>query len=284
MSIQPFDPVFLLPVDGSAHAEGAARYLVRQAARLPGSRVLVLHAGTPGRLAPGPATQGAAALLEQAGIRFDVVQTTDDPAVAILQCAADEAVSEVVMGSRGLGRWSGLVIGSVAMKVVQHARMPVTVVGSYANPEGSPQAPAGSDRILLAIDGSRPAIRAAGYVCALRAAGLPLEVELTGVVGPIPPGFLQEGITPEKLGFYYRQEGDRMLYEARALLENAGVPTRRHIEVGYVADKLMQVATATACSRMVLGNRGHGGLSGLLVGSTAYHVMHLSGVPVTLVK
>jgi nucleotide-binding universal stress UspA family protein len=57
-----------------------------------------------------------------------------------------------------------------------------------------------------------------------------------------------------------------------------------HIEAGFVTDKLIQLAAATACHRIVLGNRSHSGVRTMLLGSTAYQVMHLSTLPVTLVK
>jgi nucleotide-binding universal stress UspA family protein len=39
-----------------------------------------------------------------------------------------ERAESIVMGTRGLGAMAGLVLGSVAMKVVQLARIPVTLV------------------------------------------------------------------------------------------------------------------------------------------------------------
>jgi nucleotide-binding universal stress UspA family protein len=290
MNTNAFTPTFLLPIDGSAHAEGAARHLARRAALLHGSHIVVLYvendhlpAGQP-RMPAEQAVRNATAVLDQAGVRVEVRYLAGEPAETILRCAEDLPAGEIVMGSRGLGRWSGLVIGSVAMKIVQHAAMPVTVVGTFAGSDGTLKAGADLDHLLLASDGSRPSVRATEYVCALHAARLPVQVELTAVVGPIPPAWLQENITPEKLEFYYQQEGNRMLFESRALLENAAVPTRNRIEVGFVADKLIQAAAATGCTRMVLGCRGRTGLSGLLLGSVAYQAMHLSLIPVTLVK
>ncbi|HWA14689.1 MAG TPA: universal stress protein [Burkholderiales bacterium] len=281
MSSPAFIPRFLLPVDGSAPSDSAASYLGGLASRLPGSHVAILHVRAPG--GTDTATAGAAARLRQAGVAFDVLVLDGPPAEGILRCAAERRVSEIVMGSRGLGRWSGLVLGSVAMKVVQHVPLPVTVVGAPAT--GAPPPPgAGPQRILLASDGSRPSLRAAAYVCALRAAGLPVEVDLAAVVGPLPPPYLQENITPERLQAHYRQEGERLLHETRALLENAAIPVRSHIEAGFIIDRLLQVAAAGACHRLVLGSRGRDGMTGLLLGSVAYQALHLSPIPVTLVK
>lgn len=50
------------------------------------------------------------------------------PAALILREADRRKAGEIVMGTRGLGQISGLLLGSVAMKVVQLARIPVTLV------------------------------------------------------------------------------------------------------------------------------------------------------------
>jgi nucleotide-binding universal stress UspA family protein len=230
-------------------------------------------------ISPAQAVSAASATLRNAGIEFEVRHLAGEPSSEILRCADVLPATEIVMGSRGLGRWSGLVIGSVAMKVVQHARVPVTVVSASANPASGTV-----DRILLGVDGSPAALRATDYVCTLRASGMPVTVELSAVIGPIPPGSMQTDITPAKLQAYYRHEGENMLRDARARLESAGVPTHSHIQAGFFAERLLHIAATAGCSRLVLGCRGNGAMAGLLLGSVAYQVLHLSPLPVTLVK
>jgi nucleotide-binding universal stress UspA family protein len=50
------------------------------------------------------------------------------PAEAILDVANTRECDLIVMGSRGLGRLTGLLIGSQSQKVVQHAPCPVLIV------------------------------------------------------------------------------------------------------------------------------------------------------------
>jgi nucleotide-binding universal stress UspA family protein len=50
-----------------------------------------------------------------------------DPTEEIIRAAAARKVDMIVVGSRGLGRLGGLLLGSVAQKVVTHAPCPVLV-------------------------------------------------------------------------------------------------------------------------------------------------------------
>jgi nucleotide-binding universal stress UspA family protein len=51
-----------------------------------------------------------------------------DPAMAIIEVATIRESNIIVMGSRGLGRLAGLVLGSTSQKVVAHAPCPVLIV------------------------------------------------------------------------------------------------------------------------------------------------------------
>lgn len=51
-----------------------------------------------------------------------------DPAEAILKVADTRKSDLIVMGSRGLGRLAGLLLGSTSQKVVAHAKCPVLIV------------------------------------------------------------------------------------------------------------------------------------------------------------
>ncbi|NWF64789.1 MAG: universal stress protein [Chloroflexi bacterium] len=51
-----------------------------------------------------------------------------DPASAIIEVATVRNSEVIVMGSRGLGRLAGLLLGSTSQKVVSHAPCPVLIV------------------------------------------------------------------------------------------------------------------------------------------------------------
>ena len=50
------------------------------------------------------------------------------PAEAILSVAETRGVDLIIMGTRGLGRLAGLLVGSQSQKVVAHAHCPVLLV------------------------------------------------------------------------------------------------------------------------------------------------------------
>lgn len=67
-------------------------------------------------------------LLEAAGIPCEWSVELGDPAETILRVAGDSACDMIVIGSHGLGAISSMLLGSVAMKVVSQAKMPVLLV------------------------------------------------------------------------------------------------------------------------------------------------------------
>jgi nucleotide-binding universal stress UspA family protein len=134
----------LLATDGSSTAEQAARHVVALKAGGLAFEVLLLNvqpkwapARTRDEKREGlrmhlerseKAMRAAKALLADAGIAFKTALRVGDAAENILRAAREARCDEIVMGTRGLGALAGLMLGSVAMKVVQLAKMPVTLV------------------------------------------------------------------------------------------------------------------------------------------------------------
>lgn len=136
----------LVPIDGSSSAMRALQHAL---AELRGRADAQLHLLTvqappihafPGRLvSPDMIDQelrreGAAllepaeALVRAAGIAAVRHVRIGHPGDEIAACAADAGCDAIVMGTRGMGTMAGLLLGSVATRVVHLARVPVTLV------------------------------------------------------------------------------------------------------------------------------------------------------------
>jgi nucleotide-binding universal stress UspA family protein len=68
------------------------------------------------------------AALAKGAAQISVEPSFGDPAAQIIAAARDREADLIVVGSRGHGRVAGLLLGSVAQKVVSLANCPVVVV------------------------------------------------------------------------------------------------------------------------------------------------------------
>ena len=134
----------LLATDGSPHAEEALKY-TRDLALRDEAQVVVVHAvfplpaflGEPERqrlishnVVEGEQVAGQAAeKLREAGVDDVIVEVLEGPpADAILRVAETRQCDLIVMGSRGHGELTSLLLGSVSHRVLAHAHVPVLVV------------------------------------------------------------------------------------------------------------------------------------------------------------
>jgi nucleotide-binding universal stress UspA family protein len=141
----------LVAIDGSEHALRAARLAADLALRYDADLHLVQVVQAPPRLVLSKQLQEfaevekidvptsfdvtryllgpAESIAEAAGVRKvfrDVL--TGDPAERLLEHTKDKGIDLIVLGRRGLGRVSGLLMGSVSLKVNSLAECPVLTV------------------------------------------------------------------------------------------------------------------------------------------------------------
>ncbi|MES2946983.1 MAG: universal stress protein [Pseudomonadota bacterium] len=139
-------------------------------------------------------------------------------------------------------------------------------------------------RILVAIDGSETALRAIGYVIKQCSGNkTALEIHLINVQYPVHGG-VSAFVDSAQIKEYHREEGEKALVPARALLDTADVPYHSHLFVGEPAETITRYASESACDQIVIGTRGLGAVSSLLLGSVATKVIHLADIPVLLIK
>jgi nucleotide-binding universal stress UspA family protein len=135
----------LVPVDGSDHALHALDVACDLAQKY-GATLRLVHAYPPiftDVMMSGADIEAIIALRTQAGeailqramehaqvcvsdLTAELREAPD--AEAILEEAETHHCDLIVMGTRGLGRLAGLLLGSVSQKVIQHARCPVLLV------------------------------------------------------------------------------------------------------------------------------------------------------------
>jgi nucleotide-binding universal stress UspA family protein len=137
-------------------------------------------------------------------------------------------------------------------------------------------------RVLAPVDGSANASRAVAFLVNLAQTNGPIEVVLVNVQATQELRALaqiQDALMTE-LG----QRGAELMTDARAQLSQASIPFKDRLEVGPVAETIVRCAREEGCDQIVMGTRGAGTITGLLLGSIATKVLHLADVPVTLVK
>jgi nucleotide-binding universal stress UspA family protein len=141
-------------------------------------------------------------------------------------------------------------------------------------------------RILIAVDGSSHSAKVAKAVIRqVSAYKDPPELHLAYVHLPLPTlGGLIKPVKHEALQHYYREEGEDALRGAKTLLDRAKLACTIHVLVGPVAETLALEAKRLKCDMIVMGTRGMGAVSGMLLGSVATKTVHLARCPVVLVR
>jgi nucleotide-binding universal stress UspA family protein len=138
--------------------------------------------------------------------------------------------------------------------------------------------------MLLAVDGSDCSNRAVDYLIKLvKSYREAVEVHLLNVQPPLP-GTAGSFVSRDVIEKYHQEEAMKELRSAMAKLDAAGVKYHRHIGVGDPADTIAGYAREKGCDQILMGTRGMGSVSNLVLGSVATKVIHLSPVPVVLIK
>ncbi|QGV79547.1 universal stress protein [Streptomyces ficellus] len=127
-----------LAVDGSPAGEKAIEFAFAEAA-LHGGEILAVHAWRPDYAPPGASPESAERLLAQAlagraerypdvRVRHEVL--SGEPREALIETSRTTRL--MVVGSRGRGGFTGLLLGSVSQALLHHGHCSVTVVGGKA--------------------------------------------------------------------------------------------------------------------------------------------------------
>lgn len=280
----------LVGVD-AAEPQPAVEAAIGEARRL-GAGLTVLHVfdqPVAFGMAPWPlgfdqAVQESTAAMEQlvTGLRaenpdLDVrsVLIVGSPAYVLVE--ASHQAQLIVLGCRGIGGFAELLLGSVSAQVAAHAHCPVLVLRP-TDAEASP----GTGPVLVGVDGSPASAKAIDFAFA------EADARHTGLVAlhcwsPSPSlSFTNE---------YSQVELDADAESARLLLAEAiagraqdypDVAVEQRVVLDAYAEEVF-VSASKDSSLVVVGSRGRGGFTGLMLGSLSQALLHHGHCPVVVV-
>ena len=178
----------------------------------------------------------------------------------------------IAVGNRGLGGVTGLLVGSVAFALAAQGACPVVVARGRADAAGGP--------VIIGVDGSRVSEAALAFAfdaAALRGAPLlAVHVWWDLLLEPVTlPSLDWDAIAErERAGLAERLAGWGEKYP--------DVAVERLVARDHPARVLAE--QSERAQLLVVGSRGRGGVSGLVLGSVSHAVLHRSACPVAVVR
>ncbi|WP_158839360.1 universal stress protein [Saccharothrix deserti] len=202
-------------------------------------------------------------------VRTSVV--VDRPAAALI--AESRNARLVVLGSQGLGGFSGLLVGSVAVALAAHGKCPVVVVRDAFTADGP---------VVVGVDGSpacEEAIAFAFEEASLRGTALTALLAWTDILMDHPYA-MRVTVDWDEV-----QEQERQLLAQRL----AGRPEKYpDVAVERIVVRDRPVRALLDASRdaqlLVVGSHGRGGFTGMLLGSTSQALVHHATCPLAVVR
>ena len=230
-------------------------------------------------------------MTEQAyrSLSAEVEVTQGAPAKVLISAA--EGADLLVVGRSDGARVRHAVLGSVASNCVRHATSPVMVVPPASDSDGPTADDGATAKIVVGIDGSEPAQRALRWALA--------EAELRASSSGAP----SLGASSVRAVYCWEEPvllgGDLMMaLPDPALLERDaeealsgwlaaaevpdGVTLTGSVQRGNPGYALLDAIGDAGLA--VVGSRGLGGFTGLLLGSVARRVTHLASCPVVVIS
>ncbi|MGW4806199.1 universal stress protein [Kitasatospora sp. NPDC004272] len=274
--------------DGSARSGAAVDWAAAEAARR-GVPLRVVHAwpwlGSADGDGPAAAPRrGALRELDgtadrlrgvHPGLEVVTEAVADDPADALLARAADHGL--VVLGSRGLGGFAGLLVGSVGLAVAARSATPVVLVREGASAEGAE----GADRpeIVVGVAGgpSAAVLEFAFAEAELRGARVRAVHGWEAVPFWTAAGWMPPREDVELRGAEIRDELAEVLEPVRSA--HPGVEAVIETRTGGAANAL--VAASARADLVVVGRREH--RLGTRLGTVAHAAVHHCTAPVAVV-
>ncbi len=112
-----------------------------------------------------------------------------------------------------------------------------------------------------------------------------LQLIILHVVAETPPYFVAEaGTPPERLLADSEAEGRRILADASALADEAGVSFSTELVWGRVPEVVCRIAQEQDCDLIIVGSRALKGFKRLMIGSISNGIASKAPCPMLIVK
>lgn len=284
--------------DGSAHGAAAVDWAAREAGRRGVDLHVVYAADYAGVVPPAGAatwlpdvaieaaqevTKEGADRARQAvdGLQVSTQTVIGSVAGCLVEAAREAAL--LVVGTRGHGELAGALLGSVAFSVSAHAPCPVIVVRGDSTTRPGPERP-----VLVGVDGS-PAAEAALTFAADTAQALNAPLVIAAVwqvdASQTWEAAYWTSVAPDRTPAEAARSAAQEVVEQAARTaqqHRPGLATRTEVLSGPVGRALADHAAGAGL--LVVGARGRGGFTGLLLGSVSRAVIHRASSPVAVVR
>lgn len=227
-------------------------------------------------------------LAEAIEIAAETLDRKDIHPLSVIGSAAAELVGVssqadvVVTGSRGHGAISGGLLGSTSYAVTAHAHCPAVVVRGQAVVHAGPTHP-----VVVAFDDSKNAQKALETSIQVAAAAeAPLHVVAVDNVGGLeawPETDTMLG-REEMIKQMHRRVGETLQQVADdAARAHPGLDVSTAVLGGGAGAAIAAYAVDVKAGLVVMGSRGHGGFTGMLLGSVSHRVIHDAPCPVMVI-
>lgn len=273
--------------DGSSSADAAVDWAVAEGVRTATPVVLAYAFEWPtsaGPMMPGPAAWPDAASRRDAETmvrvaaaeaverypQADVTAIVLDGPAAIRLREKSRGAALLVVGNRGHGGFADLLLGSTSVAVSAHAHCPVVVVRGNVVTDAP---------VVVGVDGSEASLQALRFAVE-QAANRGVTLRVVRAWSPPAPRWRPLAFDPLEI-----VAAERAVLDDELILWREKYPevTMSAETVGDHPGRFLVEASRTA-SLVVVGSRGRGGFTGMLLGSVSQQLLHHSHSPVAVIR
>ncbi|CPZ36386.1 Universal stress protein [Mycobacteroides abscessus] len=181
-----------------------------------------------------------------------------------------------VLGSSGLGGFTGMLAGSVSVSLAAKGHSPVVVVRESGTPPDGP--------VVLGVNGSQSSEEAIGWAFE-EASMRDAELIAVHVWNDVPPGYVFAYTAWARMDWAAEEQRQAEVLAERLAgwgEKHPNVKVRRVVAMGNPAEVLLR--RAQHAQLVVVGSRGRGDVGGFFLGSVSHALIHKAACPVLIAR